>query len=79
MATANLPTDAVAQKILAARAASCPQRGVVKRFQGLLALHNLPDLTTLLNSTPSSSAWKAFVKNSLSSEAHLDFIEECES
>ena len=56
VATANLPTesDAVAQRILAARAASYPQRGVVKQFQDLLALHNLPDLIFLLNSTPSN-------------------------
>ena len=79
VAMANLPSDAVAQRILVARPASSPQKGVVKHYQELLALHNLPDLTILLNDTPSSNAWKSFVKKNLSFKAHLDFIEECES
>ena len=57
---ANLPSDAVARRILVARAASSQQKGVVKRYQVFLAMHNLPDLTTLLKTTPSSNTWKLF-------------------
>ena len=74
--TTNLPIDTVAWRILTARATSNPQRGVMKCFQELLALHNLPDLITLLDTTPTSSA---FIKKSLSLKAHLDLVEECES
>ena len=33
-------------------------KGVVRRFQDLLAKHSLPDLSTLLSNTPSPNVWK---------------------
>ena len=45
-------------RILVARAASNPKKGVVKRYREILAKHNL---TSLLSTTPSSSVWRSYM------------------
>ena len=55
MVTANLPSESIARRVLVARAGSSSVKGVVRRFQDVLAKHSLPDLSTLLSNTPSSN------------------------
>ena len=69
MATANLPSDSVSRRVLAARAASNPENGVVRRYQELLAKLSLPDLSTPLSNTSSS---KSHVMKHLALKAHLE-------
>ena len=42
VATANLPSESIAMRVLVARAGSSSVKGVVRRFQDLLAKHSLP-------------------------------------
>ena len=75
VATANVPSDSVARRILAGRAASNPKKGVVKYLLELLAKQSL----TSLLSTPPLSSSPTIVKKHLSITACLDFCEVCDA
>ena len=77
VSVANLGEEALPRKILLARANCNTAKGLIPRYRTLLSNLNLPDLCSLLSTSPKSSAWKYFSKNYLGCSSYQEFLEHC--
>ena len=79
ISTANLPPDSLPKRVMLARAKLAPGKGIICVYEKILNDLSLPDLSSVLTSSPKASAWKSFAKKHLAICAQLDFFENCEN
>ena len=76
---ANLDDNAVAKKLLLARAEDASAKGLVVDLRHLLDKLNLPTIAALLKQHPyKPETWKRFTKKQIRIKSFLKFMDDCE-